>query len=239
VSRVETIGDCTLYLGDCRDILPTLGPVDAVVTNPPYGIALNTDNSRFSGGNTASVAKRGNNVGPAGGRAIANDAEPFDPAFLLSLPGDKIIWGWNNYPDRLPRGACLVWLKRNDDAFGSFLSDAELAWMSKGHGVYCRRDLSNAGITNERVHPTQKPVGLMEWSLGFIPKARTVLDPYMGSGSTGVACVQQGRAFVGIEIDPVYFAAACRRIEAAYKQPRLFAEPVAKPVQPSLLDDAA
>ena len=234
----EIIGDCRLILGDCRDILPTLGPVDAVVTDPPYGIALNTDNRRFSGGNTASVAKRGNNVGTANGRPIANDAEPFDPAFLLALPGDKIIWGWNNYPDALPRGACLVWLKRNDDAFGSFLSDAELAWMSKGHGVYCRRDLSNAGIANERVHPTQKPVGLMEWSLGFIPKARTILDPYMGSGSTGVACVQQGRAFVGIEIDPVYYAAACRRIEEAYKQPRLFAEPPAKVVQPSFLDDA-
>lgn len=237
--RREIIGDATLYMGDCREILPTLGKVDAVVTDPPYGIALNTDNRRFSGGNTAAVAKRGNNVGTASGRPIANDAKPFDPAFLLALPGEKIIWGWNNYPDALPRGACLVWLKRNDDAFGSFLSDAELAWMSKGHGVYCRRDLSNAGIANERVHPTQKPVGLMEWCLGFLPKARTILDPYMGSGSTGVACVQQGRAFVGIEIDADYFAAACRRIEEAYKQPRLFAEPVAKPVQTSLLEGLA
>lgn len=235
MSRVEVIGDCTLYLGNCRDILPSLGRVDAVVTDPPYGIALNTDNRRFSGGNTASVAKRGNNIGTANARPIANDSTPFDPSFLLALPGDKIIWGWNNYPDVLPRGACLVWLKRNDDAFGSFLSDAELAWMSKGHGVYCRRDLSNAGIANERVHPTQKPVGLMEWCLSFIPKARIVLDPYMGSGSTGVACVQQGRGFVGIEVDQTYFDSACRRIEEAYKQPRLFAEPVAKPVQQALI----
>jgi site-specific DNA-methyltransferase (adenine-specific) len=233
--REEIIGDCRLILGDCRDILPMLGPVDAVVTDPPYGIALNTDNRRFSGGDPASAAKRGGNVGTANGRPIANDAMPFDPTFLLALPGDKIIWGWNNYPDALPRGACLVWLKRNDDAFGSFLSDAELAWMSKGHGVYCRRDLSNAGIANERVHPTQKPVGLMEWCLGFIPKARTILDPYMGSGSTGVACVQQGRGFIGIEIDTAYFDAACRRIEEAYKQPRLFAEPVQKPVQDALI----
>jgi site-specific DNA-methyltransferase (adenine-specific) len=235
VMREEVIGDCRLLLGDCRDILPTLEPVDCVITDPPYGIALDTNNLRFSGGKGESARKRGKRQGPAGGRPIANDAEPFDPAFLLALPGDKIIWGWNNYPDALPRGACLVWLKRNDDAFGSFLSDAELAWMSKGHGVYCRRDLSNAGIANERVHPTQKPVGLMEWCLGFVPKARTILDPYMGSGSTGVACVQQGRAFVGIEIDPVYYSAACRRIEAAYKQPRLFAEPVQKPVQDVLI----
>jgi len=144
--RIEQIGAATLYLGDCRDVLPTLGKVDAVVTDPPYGIALNTDNRRFSGGNVASVAKRGDNIGSANGEPIIGDAEPFDPTFLLTLPGDKIIWGWNNYPDKLPRGACLIWLKRNDAAFGSFLSDAELAWMSKGHGVYCKRDLSNAAI---------------------------------------------------------------------------------------------
>ena len=236
MTRTETIGDCTLYLGDCRDILPTIGKVDAVVTDPPYGIALNTDNRRFSGGEKGHRTYSGtNNPGTANARPITNDAEPFDPAFLLSLPGEKIIWGWNNYPDALPRGACLVWLKRNDDAFGSFLSDAELAWMSKGHGVYCRRDLSNAGIANERVHPTQKPVGLMEWCLGFVPKAQTILDPYMGSGSTGVACVRQERAFIGVEIDQTYFDAACRRIEEAYKQPRLFADPVARAVQDSFL----
>jgi DNA modification methylase len=229
--RVETIGECTLYLGDCRDILPTLAAHDLVLTDPPYGIGLNTDNRRFSGGHVASVAKRGNNVGSANGRRIVGDAGPFDPAFLLYLPGDKIVWGWNNFPDRLPRGACLVWLKRNDDAFGSFLSDAELAWMSKGHGVYCRRDLSNAAIANDRAHPTQKPVSLMEWCLSFTPKARAVLDPFMGSGSTGVACVGAGLAFTGIEIEPSYFDIACRRIEDAYRQPRLFAEPVAKPVQ--------
>jgi site-specific DNA-methyltransferase (adenine-specific)/modification methylase len=220
--REETIGDCRLILGDCREVLPTLGKVDAVVTDPPYGIGLNTNNFRFSGGNAASISRRGNGVGPAKGARIANDAEPFDPAFLLSIHAPKIIWGWNNYPDKLPRGACLVWLKRNDDAFGSFLSDAELAWLSRGHGVYCRRDLSNNAIAKERVHPTQKPVGLMEWCLSFFPKAETVLDPFMGSGSTGVACVQQGRSFIGCEIDAGYFDAACRRIEAATRSPSLF-----------------
>jgi DNA modification methylase len=228
--RTETIGAATLYLGDCRDVLPTLGPVDAVVTDPPYGISLNTDNSRFSGGNTASVAKRGNNVGSAGGRPIIGDEGPFDPSFLLDLPGDKIVWGWNNYPDRLPRGACLIWLKRNDAAFGSFLSDAELAWMSKGHGVYCKRDLSNAAIANDRVHPTQKPVTLMEWCLGFVPKAQTILDPFMGSGTTGVAAIQLGRKFIGIEREPKYFDIACQRIEQAVAQGQLF-EPE-KPRQP-------
>ena len=110
MSRIEQIGDATLYLGDCRDILPTLGKVDAVVTDPPYGIRLNTDNSRFSGGNAASVSRRGNGVGPANGKPIANDDAAFDPAFLVELDCPKIIWGWNNYPDKLPRGACLFWL---------------------------------------------------------------------------------------------------------------------------------
>ena len=224
MSRVETIGRATLILGDCRDILPTLPQVDAVVTDPPYGINLNTDNSRFSGGNVASIAKRGNTVGSAGGAPIIGDANPFDPSFLLTIPGDKIIWGWNNYPDLLPRGACLIWLKRNDGAFGSFLSDAELAWMSKGHGVYCRRDLSNAAIAKDRVHPTQKPVSLMKWCLGFIPNAQTILDPFMGSGTTGVAAVQMGRDFIGIEREERYFDIACERIRKAQLQGDLFIE---------------
>lgn len=237
--REEIIGDARLILGDCREVLPTLGPVDAVITDPPYGIALDTNNLRFSGGKVESARKRGKRQGPAGGKPIANDADPFDPTFLLEIGGDKIIWGWNNYPDLLPRGACLVWLKRNDDAFGSFLSDAELAWMSRGHGVYCRRDLSNAAIANDRVHPTQKPVSLMEWCLGFVPRAETILDPYMGSGSTGVACARLGRAFIGVEIDPSYFDAACRRIDEAYRQPRLFDEPAPRPTQATMFGDAA
>jgi site-specific DNA-methyltransferase (adenine-specific) len=235
--RAETIGEATLYLGDCREVLPGLTGVDAVVTDPPYGIGLNTDNSRFSGGTAGNMAKRGNGIGTANGAPIINDSTPFDPAFLTDLPGDKIIWGWNNYPDRLPRGACLVWIKRNDAAFGSFLSDAELAWLSRGHGVYCRRDLSNNAIANDREHPTQKPVSLMEWCLGFVPKARTILDPFMGSGTTGVACARLGRRFIGIEIEPRYFDIACRRIEAAYKQSDLFVAPpvVEAPVQETLI----
>lgn len=221
--RIERIGDATLYLGDCREILPTLQGFDAVVTDPPYGIQVRTDNTRFSGGSVKARARRKGGVGSAGGAPVTGDDKPFDPSFLLSLPGEKIIWGWNHYPDRLPRGACLVWLKRNDDAFGTFLSDAELAWMSKGHGIYCRRDLSNMAIALHRQHPTQKPVGLMEWCLSFVPKAKVVLDPFMGSGSTGVACVNAGRGFIGIEIEPKYFDIACERIAAAQAQGRLIA----------------
>jgi len=198
--------------GDCRDILPHLPKVDLVLTDPPYGINLNTDNSRFSGGTAGNMAKRGNGVGPSNGNPIANDQAPFDPSFLTQYGKHQVIWGWNHYPDKLPRGACLVWLKRNDEAFGSFLSDAETAWMSKGHGVYCRRDLSNNAIANDRVHPTQKPEGLMKWCLSFFPDAQTILDPFMGSGTTLVAAKQLGRRAIGIELEEKYCAIAVQRL---------------------------
>lgn len=198
----------TIYHGDCRDILPI--HADVMITDPPYGINLNTNNNRFSGGHAASVGRTG--PGSSGGASVANDTEPFDPSFLVGMCGGQIIWGWNNYPDKLPRGACLVWLKRYDEAFGSFLSDAETAWLSKGHGVYCRRDLSNNSITNLRVHPTQKPVSLMEWCIGFFPNAKSILDPFMGSGSTLVAAKNLGRRAIGIELEEKYCEIAARRL---------------------------
>lgn len=205
-------GGIRIFCGDCREILPGLGVFDLLLTDPPYGIALDTDNSRFSGGHISSVARRGNGRGPAAGAPVANDDAPFDPSFLVSVGGDQIIWGWNNFPNLLPRGACLVWLKRYDEAMGAFLSDAELAWMSKGHGVYCRRDLSNNAIANRRVHPTQKPVSLMRWCLSFFPKARTVADPFMGSGTTLVACKDSGLQCVGIELEERYCEIAAKRL---------------------------
>jgi len=202
----------TIYHGDCREILPALDAVGLVLTDPPYGIGLDTDNSRFSGGTDGNIAKRGKGVGSAGGAPITNDETPFDPSFLVHIGSHQVIWGWHNFPDRLPPGACLVWLKRYDEAFGSFLSDAETAWMSKGHGVYCRRDLSNNAIANDRAHPTQKPVGLMRWCLSFFPNAETVLDPFMGSGSTLVAAELECRRAIGIEIEERYCEIAAKRL---------------------------
>jgi site-specific DNA-methyltransferase (adenine-specific) len=199
----------TIFLGDCRDILPTLGPVDLVLTDPPYGINLDTDNRRFSGGHNLQRRER---PGSAWAEPVRNDDRPFDPSFLLDYGKHQIIWGWNNYPDRLPRGACLVWLKRYDEAFGTFLSDAELAWMSKGHGVYCRRDLSNQGVSRERVHPTQKPVSLMRWCMSFFPDARTILDPFGGSGTTALAAKMLGRSCIMVEIEERYCDQAARRL---------------------------
>lgn len=155
-------------------------------------------------------------------KVIIGDATPFDPSPLLSLCKEHIIWGWNHFATNLPRGALLVWIKRLDPAFGTFLSDAEVAWFSRGHGVWCKRDVtSNTANARERKHPTQKPLLIMEWCLGFI-KGQTILDPYMGSGTTGVACMNLRRKFIGIEINEEYFKIACKRIDQAQRQGKLF-----------------
>ena len=235
--RKEQIGDATLYLGDCLEVLPTLGRVDACVCDPPYGMNLDTDNSRFSGGCVTSVTKRGKGKGTADGRPIINDDKPFDPAPFLSFE-HVTLFGSNHFGARLPVGTTLVWLKRLDGGFGSFLSDAEVAWEKGGHGVYCFRDTSLTAETRHRAHPTQKPLPLMRWCIErHGPNARIILDPFMGSGTTGVAALQLGRKFIGIELDESYFSIACRRIEEAWKQPRLFSEPKAKPPETASLFD--
>lgn len=227
--RVETIGDCALYLGDCRDVLPTLGKVDAVVTDPPYGIGY-----QKGAGGKGFGAKR--NSAP-----IVGDDIPFDPAEWLGF-SEVIMWGGNHFAARLPHGRWLAWDKlAGVAAFDSF-SDVEFAWV-KGRGKdrifshlwkgVLKGSEKTGGKSQERWHPTQKPVALMRWCIEQT-SSETILDPFMGSGTTGVACVQLGRGFVGIEIDHGYFDIACRRIEEAYRQPRLFAEPIAKPVQEAL-----
>jgi len=201
-------GQITIYHGDCRDILPTLEPVDLVLTDPPYGIGKYTKGGKFTGG---ALGHRNKKAFAQRADPVIGDDHPFDPAFLLMYGTQQIIWGWNHYPDKLPRGSCLVWLKRHDPAFGSFLSDAELAWFSAGAGVYCIRDLSNNSITRQRVHPTQKPVSLMRWC---IEKAngQIILDPFMGSGTTLRAAKDLGRKAIGIEIEERYCEIAVQRL---------------------------
>lgn len=233
--RVEHIGDATLWLADNAEVLPTLDRACSIVSDPPYGMGWNTDSHRYSGGATSHRKRRMEGRGDWGN--IANDDKPFDPTPWLDFR-NVILWGSNHYGARLPVGTTLVWLKRLDPAFGSFLSDAEIAWQKGGHGVYAFRDLTNYALCSERAHPTQKPLGLMEWCVGRTEGV--VVDPFMGSGSTGVACVALGRPFVGIEVELRHFETACRRIEQAYRQPRLFEEPRAKIVQPSMFEgDAA
>lgn len=207
------IGDCTLYLADCMDILPTLGKVDAVVTDPPYGIGINKSNR-------LSVSR--------GHTGESWDDNPADMSWLVPMGVPYIVWG-GNYFDLPPTRCCLSWDKNNS---GRDFADFELAWTNLD--MVARRFVFRPmNMDNGKVHPTQKPVALMEWCLGFLPKAQTILDPFMGSGTTGVACVRLGRKFIGIEKEPRYFDIAVKRIKAEYERTALF-EPVPKAVMPSL-----
>lgn len=221
-TRKEVIGDCTLYLGDCLEVMPTLEPVDAVVTDPPYGIGFAAQPTKWQ--------RR------AGQAAKAWDDSPVSRlAELLALGSKQVVWGGNYYSLPPSRG-WLSWFK--PDAPPSMAS-LELAWTNLNTNA--RHITHSISATNaERVgHPTQKPLAVMLWTLERIGDAETILDPFMGSGTTGVACVNLGRKFIGIELDPGYFDIACKRIEEAYKQPRLFEEPAPKPVQQSMFGEGA
>jgi len=222
--RTEVIGDATLYLGDCLEVLPTLVRVDAVVTDPPYGIA-HLWASQQEGRNGKSRLWNGDNAWDS--KTCAEEVSA-----AVSLADRSIIWGGNYYALPPSRGY-LIWDKIQE--FSN--ADSEFAWCSWDQTPrtfrYARAQLASEG----KSHPTQKPLPLMRWCLGFLPNANTILDPFMGSGTTGVAALQLGRKFIGIELDPGYFDIACKRIEEAWRQPRLFAEPKTKPEKPPSLFD--
>jgi DNA modification methylase len=217
----ETIGTATLYQGDCLEILPTLGKVDAVVTDPPYGL---NEGARQNGNATKSKSPSK--------MALMNDYGdddwdklPCSPAkieAMIAASKHQIIFGGNYF--HLPPARCwLIWDKENSGGF----ADAEMAWTNLDKAVRLKRHMWNGMIrasenNTTRVHPTQKPIVIMEWCMGFIPDAKTILDPFMGSGTTGVACMNLGREFIGIELEPKYFDIACERITQAQAQGRLF-----------------
>lgn len=222
-------GRVVIYHADCRDVLPTLANVDAVISDPPYGMDWNPETTRFSGGNNPGQRSAGRNDQ----QKVMHDNEPFDPSPWLAWK-KVVLFGSNHFGSRLPVGTKLVWIKRNDDAFGSFLSDAEEAWMKGGHGIYCKRDLSMNAETATRCHPTQKPVGLMAWCMdkAKVAEGETVLDPFMGSGTTGIACIRTGRRFIGIEKDPAHYATALERIKRELSQGDLFLDSPNEKAQP-------
>lgn len=223
MSRVEVIGDCRLILGDMAEILPTLGRFDAAVCDPPYGI----------GESDRKVASRVQMAAPRDYGAFAWDDAPASAeqiAAIRACSRHQIIFG-GNYFDLPPTSCWLIWDKQNTGDF----ADCEMAWTNLDKAVrrICWR--WNGMIRKgheERFHPTQKPLGVMEWCLTHLPPTtRTVIDPFSGSCSTGVACVKAGLSFTGIERDERYFDIGVRRIEAAYKQPDMFREPPKKAVQ--------
>ena len=208
----EVIGNAELYLGDCRDILPTLPKVDAVITDPPFGLG-----EKMQGGTWG--AKEGFK------EMLAWDSAPpeVDDLLLIAAHGrNAVMWG-GNYFGLPPSRGWLVWDKSNAVPT---MADVELAWTNLDRPA--KRFRGTVGRV-EFGHPTQKPLDLMKWTIqqvDFFGLAKTVFDPFMGSGTTGVAAVQMGRKFVGIEIEPKYFDIACRRIEDAQRMQDMFAHEV-------------
>ncbi len=195
----------TIYHGDCHEVMPSL-EVSAIVSDPPYGMKRH---GRYQTGRNSDSHPPGDRSSLFG-ELVRGDDAPFDPGHLLAF-SEVLLWGSNHFPQALTRGTTLVWVKRYDNAFGSFLSDAEVAWLNRGMGVYCRRDVSLQGESSFRVHAAQKPVGIMEWCIGFI-KAREIVDPYCGSGTTLLAAKNLGRRAVGVEIEERYCEIAAKRL---------------------------
>ncbi len=229
--RVEHIGGATLYLGDCREVLPTLGLVDAVVTDPPYGIKRDKGFEGFGGFGKPIARTRYHGDWDS----ERPSQEHFD---IIQKSADlAIIFGGNFFTDYLPVGNhWLVWDKLNTmPTFG----DCELAWTNaKRNSVKKLTHEYNGliGKEDKREHATQKPVDLMGRIIrDYTKDGQHVLDPFMGSGTTGVAAIRLGRRFTGVEIDETYFDIACRRITAATRQPDLFIEPSKPPIQEVML----
>jgi DNA modification methylase len=224
MSRVEHIGRATLYLGDCRDILPTLPKVDAVVTDPPYGINMDKGTRGCGYDGFGQGKKRTPRTYAGGWDGSRPDAELF--GLILRAASAHIIWGGNYFSDLLPVSQKWLWWDKLQTM--PTYSDGELAWTSLP-GTSTKKFVYNGSCLlareQERVHPTQKPVQLMKWCVGFT--TGSVLDPFMGSGTTGVACSEMGREFTGIERDPAYFDIACKRIEDAQRQGDFFVEAAA------------
>jgi site-specific DNA-methyltransferase (adenine-specific) len=198
----------TIYHGDCREILPMLEPggVDLVLTDPPYGL-----NGLIRGGRglTAGGSKEWRQHFEHG-LSWDNAIDDLLLARVVSAAPQAIIWG-GNYYDLPPKRGWLIWDKCQEHSSGH----AELAWTTLDQPVRVFRMSRVEAYGKGKDHPTQKPLRLFSWCLGFAPTAQRILDPFMGSGTTLVAAHQVGRRATGIEIEERYCEIAARRLEQA------------------------
>lgn len=242
--REEIIGDARLILGDCREVLKTVGTVDHIICDPPYD-KRTTDGMRTNSGSINSVRLNECNWQPFEDYHLARDFLSIANNWVIvwctledlgkfrEIAGEEYIRGgfWHK-PDATPQfsgdrpaqpgEACAILHRKG-----------KKVWNGGGHSAYW-----SFGFERDRQgHPTPKPIDLMKSQvLQFTNRGDLVLDPFMGSGTTGVACAKLGRKFIGIEIDPGYFDIACRRIQKAYDQPDMFISPPhPKPIQGELI----
>ena len=247
--RVEHIGDATLYLGDCLEILPTLGMVDAIITDPPYGTTACKWDVVIP---FEPMWKELNRIIKPKGAIVLFGSEPFSSMLRMSnLKKFKYDWIWNKklagngilakkqplkihehihvfnssiYYAQKTKGKLRVkmGIKQSEINGGDGIKNVK-EYKNDEYYPVTIQEFSMGDLRTGRVHPTQKPVALLEYLLRtYTLENETVLDFTMGSGTTGVACANLGRKFIGIEIEEKYFDIACKRIETAYHQPRLF-----------------
>jgi site-specific DNA-methyltransferase (adenine-specific)/modification methylase len=209
--REVTIGAATLILADCRDVLPRIADqIGAIISDPPYGIGY-----RYGGGGNGRHRRR--NMA-----AIVGDDSPFDLTPFVAFD-NVLLWGANHFAAQIPQGGrWLAWDKLAGMSPWDGFSDVEFAWHSRrgASRIFAMRwkgIIRGEGNGESRVHPSQKPIALMRWCVEQCDAPGTICDPYMGSGTTGIACAQLCRRFIGIEIEPRWFDIACERIEAAQR----------------------
>lgn len=216
--RVERVGDATLYLR-ARDetLLPPLPADAAIVSDPPWGISYEHGEVRRSG------LHRRQRTGPAS--RVLGDDRPFDPAHLVATGRPCLLFGADRYRLRLPGGGSFHgWDKSVGKGPADDFADIEFFWTSWKCKARCLRHLWKGVLRqgndgSPRWHVSEKPVPVMAHCLAMLPAGvGAVVDPYCGSGSTGVACALAGRPFVGVELDPAHFETALRRVEAAHRQ---------------------
>jgi hypothetical protein len=224
MTRTETIAEgIVLHLGDCREILPTL-TADALVTDPAYGINAARD-------------RKSQKHGWRDYDAPGWDRERTPPELVslaISRARHAVVWGGNYWADTLPRTS--KWLSWDKGQTDFSLADFELAWCSFDGAARRLTYARSKAMQDGKEHPTQKPVEVMKWCIEQLPAGcASILDPFMGSGTTGVAAVKLGRRFIGIEIEPKFFDVARRRIQAALDSPDMFVEAPKPAKQEALL----
>jgi len=195
----------TIYCGDCREILPSLEKVDLLLTDPPYGIGYAAGESTQRG-----IQKHDK---------VAGDDSQFDASFMIDSADDAICFGCNHYAHSIPQrvGQWYCWDKVTSNGMKVRIAECEYAWHKKGTKPRVFRHLWSgayrASESGDRsMHPTQKPVALMQWCLALVPDAVTILDPFMGSGTTLVAAKLEGRKAIGIEISEKFCEIAAERL---------------------------
>jgi DNA modification methylase len=244
-TRKEVIGDCTLYLGDCLEVMPALGKVDACLTDPPYELSASGPGTSHSFGSSLSKFDSDAYKSIVSGfdynallDAIAGICQPFNLFCFCSNKQISKLMVLNELAGRAT--TLLAWHKTNSVPFANGVWRGDIEYIvharAKGAtfngGALEKTKIIPHPIVIDNAHPTVKPQPVIQRLMRNASDfGQTILDPFMGSGTTLVACAKLGRKGIGIELEPDYFEIACKRVQAAYDQPDLFVAPPTPPTQ--------